>query len=97
MRDLRKSCDVIKILKEKPSQAVILASTAGRLESVIKKSNFLTALSFFVLFRESPSPIYVLLDQYCELTLSERVNLLWILHHILESWYIFDIVRIYHI
>ena len=36
VRDLRKSCYEIKILKEKPSHAVILASTARRLESIIK-------------------------------------------------------------
>ena len=41
--------------------------------------------------------IYVLLNQFCELTLGERVNLLLILHHISESYYRFYILLVYHI
>ena len=44
VRNLSKFCDIIKFLKEKPLRAVILASTPGRLESVIEKFNLLTAL-----------------------------------------------------
>ena len=75
VRNLRKSCDIKNILKEKALQAVILASTLRRLESVIKKSSFLTTLGLLGLFLESTSPILLLLNKYCEVTLGECVNL----------------------